>query len=58
MLLSESCCAHYKMKCYMLEIYQEQLNDLLLPPSKTAPPKLDIKKDAKVGLVQAEDGAS
>jgi hypothetical protein len=37
-----------KMEAYMLELYQEQINDLLLPPSKQkAPPKLDIKKDAK-----------
>ena len=37
-----------KMEAYMLELYQEQINDLLLPPSKMkAPPKLDIKKDAK-----------
>ena len=37
-----------KMECYMLELYQEHVNDLLLPPDKVkAPPKLEIKKDAK-----------
>ena len=37
-----------KMEAYMLELYQDSINDLLLPPEKLkTPPKLDIKKDAK-----------
>ena len=36
------------MEAYMLELYQDTLNDLLLSPDKAnSPPKLDIKKDAK-----------
>ena len=36
------------MEAYMLELYQDTLNDLLLSPDKANnPPKLDIKKDAK-----------
>jgi len=37
-----------KMEAYMLELYQDSVNDLLLGPDKQKnPPKLDIKKDAK-----------
>ena len=36
------------MEAYMLELYQDSVNDLLLGPDKQKnPPKLDIKKDAK-----------
>ena len=36
--------------CYMLELYQDSMNDLLLPSEvqqKGIPPRLDIKKDQK-----------
>jgi hypothetical protein len=38
----------FTSKAYMLELYQEQIGDLLLPAEQTKhPPKLEIKKDAK-----------
>lgn len=41
-----------KVSYTMLELYQESVQDLLLPPSKRAnPPKLEIKRDPK-GMVQ------
>jgi hypothetical protein len=36
---------------------QEHVNDLLLPPDKVkSPPKLEIKKDAKVGRCRFTPG--
>jgi len=44
----------YSVKCCMLELYQDTLQDLLLPGKRGAgAPKLDIKKDAK-GLVTVQ----
>jgi len=39
--------ASFTLKVTMLELYQENLNDLLLAPGKGDRPKLDIKKDPK-----------
>ncbi|CAI5957124.1 unnamed protein product [Closterium sp. NIES-65] len=43
----------YKLQVYMLELYQDTLQDLLLPKSATKR-KLEIKKDAK-GMVVVEN---
>eukprot|EP01062_Namystynia_karyoxenos_P005570 TRINITY_DN11935_c2_g1_i2.p1 TRINITY_DN11935_c2_g1~~TRINITY_DN11935_c2_g1_i2.p1 ORF type:complete len:639 (+),score=322.04 TRINITY_DN11935_c2_g1_i2:825-2741(+) len=41
----------FSISCYMLELYTDNLHDLLLTPEqKKAPPALDIKKDSK-GMV-------
>ena len=36
-----------KMECYMLELYRDDLIDLLLPVGTSDAPRLDIKKDKK-----------
>ncbi|CAL55645.1 FERM/acyl-CoA-binding protein, 3-helical bundle [Ostreococcus tauri] len=36
-----------KMECYMLELYRDDMNDLLLPSGTGEMPRLDIKKDKK-----------
>jgi uncharacterized coiled-coil DUF342 family protein len=36
-----------KLECYMLELYRDDLIDLLLPPGVVETPKLEIKKDKK-----------
>tara|TARA_B100000073_G_scaffold86961_1_gene67726 strand:- start:46 stop:3765 length:3720 start_codon:yes stop_codon:yes gene_type:complete len=36
-----------KMECYMLELYRDDLIDLLLPQGAIETPKLEIKKDKK-----------
>ena len=42
----------FSIKLYMLELYQDSLRDLLMPESKGAKaPRLDIKKDARTGMV-------
>lgn len=44
----------YSVKCYMLELYQDMLQDLLLPTRKGVPsPKLEIKKDPR-GMVTVQ----
>ncbi len=41
----------FKVSYYMLELYQDSVQDLLLPANRRAnPPKLEIKKDPK-GMV-------
>lgn len=42
----------FSIKLYMLELYQDSLMDLLLPrDDKTPSNRLDIKKDARTGMV-------
>ena len=42
----------FSIKLYMLELYQDTLMDLLAPAKKEErPPRLDIKKDARTGMV-------
>ncbi|GAX81265.1 hypothetical protein CEUSTIGMA_g8697.t1 [Chlamydomonas eustigma] len=44
----------FSVSLYMLELYQDTLMDLLLPPQfKSDPPKLEIKKDPK-GMVTVQ----
>eukprot|EP00736_Rhodelphis_marinus_P002018 Rmarinus@m.10383 len=40
----------FKIECYMLELYNDQLVDLLVPKGASERAKLDIKKDSK-GMV-------
>ena len=37
----------FAVHCYMMELYQDHLVDLLLPEKTETRPKLDIKKDTK-----------
>ena len=37
----------FKMECYMLELYRDEMIDLLLPAGLSDAPKLEIKKDKK-----------
>lgn len=37
----------FAVHCYMMELYQDNLVDLLLPEKMPDKPRLDIKKDAK-----------
>lgn len=41
----------FSVKLYMLELYQDSLMDLLLPRDEKATARLDIKKDARTGMV-------
>lgn len=44
----------FSVSCYMLELYQDNMMDLLLPQREKAdPPKLEIKKDPK-GMVTVQ----
>uniref|UniRef100_A0A061QQX7 Kinesin-like calmodulin binding protein n=1 Tax=Tetraselmis sp. GSL018 TaxID=582737 RepID=A0A061QQX7_9CHLO len=51
---AESHKSAYSVKCTMLELYQDSLQDLLLPSRKgVTPPRLEIKKDPR-GMVTVQ----
>jgi hypothetical protein len=45
------------VRAYMLELYQDQLIDLLMNPSESDGKKLEIKRDPSTGIVHVQGAA-